>query len=145
MHFKTAQLCKAAFELEEWEFNTLSTALGILNPQSRAGTNHQVNSCLACGLRRGKKPILGRSPGGNSISVNPTFLPGMRVSALEEDGAIGGSSHCCSNFEDIKGLCEDVVPREPCFCSANGNTQLLKLKGRVNVFLLGFGHYIVLN
>lgn len=97
------------------------------------------------GLRRGKKPVLGMSPGGSSINVNPTLLPGMRVSTWEEDGAIGGSSHCCSNCEDIKELCEDVVPREPCFRSANGNTHLLKLKGRINVCLLGFGHHIVLS
>ena len=115
MHFKTAQLCKAAFELEEWEFNTLATALGVLNPQSGAETSREVNSCWVYGLGRGEKSIRGTSPGGSSISVNPTLLPGIRVSTWEGDGAIGGNSCCFSNFVDIKGPCEDVVPGEPCF------------------------------
>ena len=46
---------------------------------------------------------------------------------------------------DVKGPCEDVVPKEPCFPSARENTQLFKLKHRVHVFLLGFGQYVVLS
>lgn len=39
--------------------------------------------------------------------------------------------------------CGGMAPQELCFSSDSGNTQVLKLKDRVNLFLLGFDCSIV--
>lgn len=78
----------------------------------------KLTLCRLRGLGREEKTIPGRSPGEGSISVNPTLLPGTKVSTWEGDGATGGNSRGCSNFVDIEGLCEGAVPGETCFSSS---------------------------